>query len=79
MSTSWTKNVFLYYDDDEAWDGTCDHVKKNEAKKNLALLSKEERQAKEAKKLLTPCKRSLLVDQVKRKKKKRNKRKRTKP
>ena len=38
VSTSWTKNIFIYYDDDEAWDGTCDHVKTNEAKRTLALL-----------------------------------------
>ena len=38
MSTSWTKNIFLYYDGDEAWDGMCDHIKKNEAKENPSAI-----------------------------------------
>ena len=60
MSTSWTKNIFLYYDDDEAWDGTCDHEKKNEARRNLALLSGEECQVKSTQRLV----KDPLVDQV---------------
>ena len=60
MSTSWTKNIFLYYDDDEARDGTCDHAKKNEARRNLALLFGEEGQAKTTQRLV----KDHLVDQV---------------
>ena len=37
MSTSWTMNIFLYYDDDGARDGTWDHI---EARRNLEMNAK---------------------------------------
>ena len=42
MSTSWTMNIFIYYDDDGAQDGTWDHTKKLESRRNLVLCSKDE-------------------------------------
>jgi len=37
-------NIFLYYDDDGARDGTWDHI---EAQRNLALWPRDERKPKE--------------------------------
>ena len=83
MSTSWTKNIFLYYDDDDAWDGTCDHLKTNEAKRTLALLFQcpwEGRQATRSLKepnviVKDPC---LLTKSKKRNKKKMKRKKKRK-
>ena len=58
-------NIFLYYDDNEAWDDTCDHVKKNEAMENPSATIWRRMPSQRNP---TPCKRASLVDQVKKKK-----------